>query len=429
MNQLADWLHLPVFFLLVYLLWQPVRGKGLGLVFWSALLFKLGCGVVLGWIYLNYLDEGGDTWTSHTATLKVVEAATQNPSWYLRFLFFNDVTDTGIGWSTYSNSLFFLKPLSLFYFLTNSSYWWSGAYLSLFSFWGCWFLVQKLGEYFPQFRMGALIAFLYFPSVVFWTSGVTKDALFMGSLCLTVGLFLQLYKATKVAESWRPLLWLFPCIWLLWRIKFFLAAVVLVLLTTFLAVKWLVNRVEWLRPTARQCMVWLGLLVIGAFIASFAHPTFKLDFFVRHILWNYHNLLAITDLSKPHLAFPHLQPTVVSVVLHAPSAVFQMLCRPFIWEPAPLLYKLMAVESLVLVLVVLLCVFQLVKTRRLPQLPSFLAALLVFFIISAVLVTLPTPNLGSLHRYRAPLLPFFLLVVISWGPIPHWIKRLSSRRR
>ncbi|KAA3439480.1 hypothetical protein [Rufibacter hautae] len=163
-------------------------------------------------------------------------------------------------------------------------------------------------------------------------------------------------------------------------------------------------------------------------MASFAHPTFNLDFFVEHILWNYRNIVAASDSASPLLSFPDLQPTLWSVAAHAPSAVFQMLTRPFLWEPAPLFYKLVGLENLVLGLLILLTIVHLLRQRHLPALPSFLAVLLVFFFISAVLITLPTPNLGSLHRYRAPLLPFFYLLIIAWGPVPGWLDQLRNRK-
>ncbi|RNI29688.1 hypothetical protein EFA69_09015 [Rufibacter immobilis] len=431
---LLSWLHLPAFLFLVYLLWRTVgKGPGLKPVFWTALLLKLGCGVALGWLYQHYLNIGpnwhqmGDTWSYHAEALKVVTAAKENPAWYLKFLWQNDVSEVKLLWKVYSNSFFFLKPLSGLYLLTGNSYWGSGLYLSLFSFWGSWFLVGQLRTYFPAYGLAAAVAFLFFPSTVFWASGVLKDALFMGSLCLTVGLFLKLYKTESSAESGKYILFLLPCVWLLWRIKFFLAAVLVVLLGTYVLTKWLAERVEGLRSRHRQLLVWLGLLGGGAFAASFAHPTFNLGFFARHILWNYRNILEKTDLSKPHLSFPDLQATLGSVLLHAPEAVGQMLSRPFLWEVGPLSYQAMGLENLLLFLLVLLCLLERIKERKLPPLPSFLAVLLVFFCVAGVLVTLPTPNLGSLHRYRAPLLPFFLTVIIAWGPLPAWGRKLANR--
>ncbi|WP_210463643.1 hypothetical protein [Rufibacter roseolus] len=428
---LQHWLHLPVFLFLVYLLRRQARHtEGLQTFFWAGLALKLVAGLLLGYLYLEYYG-GGDTWGFHKQAKAVKEAAEFNGNQYLRLLLFNEKGDLPIGftkWPQYSNSFFFVKLLSLLYFLTGSSYWASSLYLSLLSFWGCWFLVQQLQKHYPAYGTSAAVVFLFFPSVVFWTSGVTKDSLFIGSLCFTVGLFLQLYKTNNASVAVKRSILHLPSIYLLWRIKFFLAAVLMVLLGALLVTKWVAKRYPQLHSRPRQWMLWAGILSIGAFIASFAHPTFNLSFFVRHILWNYKNIVAASGHDSLLLSFPHLQPTLWSVVVHAPSAVFQMLTRPFLWEPAPLFYKLAAAENLLLCLLTLLTIVHVVRHRKLPKLPSFLAVLLGFFFISAVLVTLPTPNLGSLHRYRAPLLPFFFLVVVAWGPLAVLLDKVLRRR-
>jgi hypothetical protein len=429
---LLNWLHLPFFFLLVYLLWsQARRNQVLRRFFWPALLLKLAGGVLLGYIYLEYFG-GGDMGVFHQQASAVKAAAKEDPNKYIRLLLFNEVGEMPIGfsrWPGYSNSFFFVKLLSLLHFLTGSSFWGSGLYLSLFSFWGCWYLVDKLQRYFPEYGPGAIIAFLFFPSVVFWTSGVSKDSVFMGSLCLTVGLVLQLSKNEEKAARLRNCIVLLASVYLLWKIKFFLASVILVLLFTWLLIQWLTKLVSWLQPKGRQLLAWGVFLAIGTFVASFAHPTFNLDFFARHIVWNYTNLLAKSDPTKPLLLLPGLEASLWSVVKHAPEAVFQMLFRPFVWEAAPLFYKMAGIENLLLLLLVAITVLYLLYLRQWPRLPGFLAVLLVFFFIGAVLVSLPTPNLGTLFRYRAPLLPFFLMVVLAWGPWQMWFNGLIRRRR
>lgn len=396
-------------------------------VFWSALFFKLCCGILLGALYLHYLGLR-DTWKFHAVTLDIVELARQKPSWFVHFLCFNDVSEVFIKWKEASNSFFFLKLLSLLYLLTNDSYWWSGAYLSLFSFFGCWFLVQQVRRYFPAYGHAAVLAFLFFPSMVFWTSGVLKDSLFMGSLCLTIGLLLQLYRATAFSEAAKKILLLLPCMYLLWRVKFFLAAVLLVVTSAYLLSKWVSRQLPWLQMKGRFWMAWLGILGSGAFIMSFAHPTFNTSFFARHILWNAKSIITNSDPGKPLIMFPDLQPTLLSVIEHAPEALLQMLFRPYLWETAPVFYKMVAMENLFLLLLMLLSAIHIIRRKEIPALPAFLGILLVFFCISAVLVTLPTPNIGSLHRYRSSLLPFFLLVVLAWGPLPGALRKRLCKR-
>ncbi|WP_181305635.1 hypothetical protein [Rufibacter sp. XAAS-G3-1] len=428
---LLNWLHFPVFFFLVYLLWRSARNETMRRFFWPALILKLTGGVLLGLVYQRYLG-GRDTWGFHDQAMGVVEAASHHPEQYFRLLFFNEPGEIPIGfarWPEYSNSFFFIKLLSLLYFMTGHSYWFSGLYLSVFSFWGCWFLVEKLNTHFPAYGTASAIAFLFFPSVVFWTSGVSKDSVFMGSLCLTAGLFLQVSPVRHTGNVLGKMLLLGGSTYLLWKIKFFLAAVLLVLLFAWLLMEWLTPKAKWWQTRRNQFLAWGTLLLLGSVIASFAHPTFNLDFFARHIVWNYKSLIAVSDPANPLLSFPNLQPTLTSVFLHAPSAILQMLFRPFLWEPSPVVYKGMAFENLLLLGLVGLTFVHLLRRREVPALPSFLAVLLVFFCISAVLVTLPTPNLGSLHRYRAPLLPFFLLVVLAWGPVPAWLKGRAKRLR
>ncbi|WP_192821765.1 hypothetical protein [Rufibacter sp. LB8] len=421
---LLNWLPIPVFLFLVYLLWRSVKGSRQDLVFWSALGFKLGCGLAFGWLYRNYLGLG-DTWYHHEITIQVTDLAKADATAYLRFLFLDDVGVLQLPWKPFYNSFFFLKPTSLLYLLSGNSYWWASFFLSLFSFWGCWFLVQRLRRYFPDYGFAATVAFLFFPSVVFWTSGFSKDSLFMGSMCFTIGLVLQLARR-EGGNSWQQFLLLIVCIWLFWRVKFFLAAVLLVLLSTYVVVQELARRIHWLHAKASQVVTYFLLLSLGAFLASFLHPTFTLNFFLKHLLYNYNNLLAISDPAKPILHLAYLEPTLWSVLVNAPQALWQMLFRPFVWEPAPLFYKLAAVENLGLLVLVLAAVIHQAVTRRLPKLPSFVAVLLLFFVLAGVLVALPTPNLGSLFRYRAPLLPFFLLVIIAWGPLPGWWQKWTG---
>ncbi|AKQ46353.1 hypothetical protein TH63_13125 [Rufibacter radiotolerans] len=420
-------LHLPFFFLLVYLLWSQARqSQALRRFFWPALFLKLVGGFLLGYIYLEYFG-GGDMGLFHQQASAVNAAAQEDPNQYIRLLLFNELGDMPIGfsrWPGYSNSFFFVKLLSLLHFLTGSSFWGSGLYLSLFSFWGCWYLVDKLQRYFPEYSTAAVIAFLFFPSVVFWTGGVSKDSVFMGSLCLTIGLVLQLGQAKEKAVNLHNSILLLASIYLLWKIKFFLAAVVLVLLFSWLFMQWLTKQVKWLQPKGRQLLVWGMLLLTGGFVASFAHPTFNLDFFVQHIVWNYTNLLAKSDPTKPLLLLPGLDANVWSFIRYSPEAVFQMLFRPFVWEPTPLFYKLAGLENLLLLVLVSITIGYLLYQKRWPRLPGFLVVLLVFFFIGAVLVSLPTPNLGTLFRYRAPLLPFFLTVVLAWGPWQKWFNGL-----
>ena len=74
-----------------------------------------------------------------------------------------------------SNTYFFSKILAVLNFASLETDWLNAVYLSLFSFVGCWMLAITLARVFPRTPAWAgVLAFVVWPSVLFWSSGVTK---------------------------------------------------------------------------------------------------------------------------------------------------------------------------------------------------------------------------------------------------------------
>ncbi|UOQ70636.1 hypothetical protein [Hymenobacter cellulosilyticus] len=82
----------------------------------------------------------------------------------------------------YSNTFFIIKLLSGLNLATLGSLWANGLYLSLFGFIGGWELTKTLAQIFPRAPLGApVVSFLLWPTVVYWTAGLTKECLLVGS--------------------------------------------------------------------------------------------------------------------------------------------------------------------------------------------------------------------------------------------------------
>ena len=97
-------------------------------------------------------------------------------------------------WSVYqwSNTLFISKLLALLNFATLGSYWLNGVYLSLGCYVACWGLVRTLRQLWPVAPLGAgLVSFLLWPSVVWWSSGISKETLVLGSGAALITLVLR----------------------------------------------------------------------------------------------------------------------------------------------------------------------------------------------------------------------------------------------
>ncbi|HEY4650663.1 MAG TPA: hypothetical protein VIG72_04570, partial [Pontibacter sp.] len=206
-----------------------------------ALGLKLLCGVLLGILYFHYYGVG-DTITYFNASQKLTQLAYNDAGAYQRLLLYNEFPSETFRKSVpftrfadFSNSFFLLKIISLLNLLTQSSYYLIGLYFSLFSFWGMARLVAVLSTISPEARKAAIVSLLFFPSVVFWSSGLLKDGVLMGCMCWVMAFVLQLAHRKKLTiVSW----FILPLqLYLFIRIKVFFAGLLLFLLGSYLLIR------------------------------------------------------------------------------------------------------------------------------------------------------------------------------------------------
>lgn len=312
----------------------------------------------------------------------------------------------------WSNTLFVIKLLGLLNFASLGSAALNACYLSFFGFAGCWGLVRTLARLFPAAPMGAgVAAFLLWPSVVWWGSGVTKEALLLGSgTALAVVILNKLYG--RPPGNWRARLggWLLLGLlaWLHVRLRYFFA---LPLLGCWLALasSTLATRRGWL--PAGWCWQLLalsgGLAVAGLLVMEVGGQPVSQTFVISQLWQNYlHGL--VTSVGRPHLVYPALAPTLGSMAEHFPLAALQALARPWLGESVAPLYVVAGLENLLLLGLLLRAAWHVARGRP-GKLPAGLVlALLLYCLVLAGLIGLSTPNLGTLHRYRALVLPWVL---------------------
>lgn len=319
----------------------------------------------------------------------------------------------------WSNTLFVIKILGLLNFASLGSAWLNAGYLSLLCFVGCWVLVGTLARLFPAAPVGAGgLAFLLWPSVVWWGSGITKEALLLGSgAALTAMVLKELYGSPS--GDWRARLgsWLLLGLlaWLHVRLRYFFALPLLGCLLA-LAGTTLATRRGWLPAGWRwQLLALLGGLGLAVLlvVAVGGEPVSKA--FVTSQLWqNYQHGLA-TSVGRPHLVYAGLGPTLGNMARHFPLAALQSLARPWLGESAAPLYVVAGLENLLLLGLLLSAARNVLRGQpgRLPA--GLVLALLLYCLVLAGLIGLSTPNLGTLHRYRAIMLPWLIWLSLQGG--------------
>lgn len=317
----------------------------------------------------------------------------------------------------WSNTLYFIKLLALANLATGGSLWLAGLYLSLLCFVGCWSLVRALAQVFPLASVGAAgVAFLAWPSVVWWTAGLTKETLVVGAGAGVVALVLPLLYGDRAARPWptaaRVALSLLLA-WVMFRMRYFFALPLLGGLLA-LALGRLATRRGWLGPGWGPQVGGLlaGLALVAGPISIGGSKVVSTRFLVDEIDRNYqHGLLASPG--RPHLEYADWQPTPLGLLRHAPAAAAQALVRPWLGESRQPLYLAAGCENLLLLGLLGLAMVAAWRGRA-GRLPAALVALLLFYCLAlAIFIGLSTPNLGTLHRYRAALLPWLLLLLLQ----------------
>lgn len=329
----------------------------------------------------------------------------------------------------WSNTLFVIKILGLLNFASSGSYWFTSAYLSIGGLVSAWLLVRTLRQLFPAAPVGAsVVAFLLWPSVVWWASGITKETLVLGSAEALVALLLSGLYRPSAWFRWRGLgkwLLLLGLAWLHVRLRYFFALPLLGSLLALAGVVWAERR-GWLRARWRgQGLALLGgLALVGALVVAVGgEPVSKV--FVTSQLWkNYVHGLA-TSTGRPHLMYADLHPTVSSMARYFPLGAAQTLARPWLGESAVPRYVGAGLENLLLLGLLVLAAIAVARGRA-GRLPSALVlALLLYCVVLAGLIGLSTPNLGTLLRYRTVLLPWLLWLLLQNDYARQILRRLG----
>jgi hypothetical protein len=322
----------------------------------------------------------------------------------------------------HSNTFFMAKVLSVLSLASCGSSWLNGLYLSMGCFVACWELARALAQAFPQAPAGAaLVGFLAWPTVVFWSAGITKESLVLGSAAALLALLLGwLYSARPITVRGFILFLLLAV--LHFKMRYFFAALLFGALSGLVVV-----RVAQLLVTAlrRETVILLfaATVSIGIWAGSEVSLVFRLNRITIQLARNY-NELHRKSVGKPTITFSEFRPTPESVVHNAPQAMLEAISRPWFWEGG-LAYQAAGAENLLLLVAVAVAVVATLRGRA-GKLPFALVLALAFYcVLLAALLGLSTPNLGTLSRYRAVLSPFILLLALQNDFAARWLRRLG----
>jgi hypothetical protein len=316
----------------------------------------------------------------------------------------------------WSGTLFYYKVLAVLSIASGGILWVNGLYLSLLCFIACWAVVQAISQAFELAPAPVSVAFLAWPTVVWWTAGFTKETLVVGAGAGLAALALPAIYGAVHVRFWptvgRVLLFLLLA-WVMVRMRYFFALPLLGGLLA-LAVVRLATQRHWLARTAlaQASGLLLVLVLAGGAALALGGQHLSLSYFSREVNASYkHGLL--TSTGRPHLEYADWQPKPAGLLRHAPLAAAQVLVRPWPGESARPLYVGAGLENAVLCTLLGLALVAAWRGQPGPLPVALVVVLGLYCLLLAAFIGLSTPNLGTLSRYRVALLPWLLLVLLQ----------------
>lgn len=402
---------------ITYLIYNKVKTYQLGKYFIPGLIIKVAAGIAVGLVY-KYYYISGDTYAFYEEAVRLVNIAYRHPVDYVKILLVNEIPDQFaelLVMKFQPRAFFTAKLASIVNLITYNNYWLTGIYFSYFSYLGMWYLANMLASKFEDTKFYSAIAFLFFPSVLFWSSGVTKESLVMGCLCFIVGFSIP-YLIISQKISYPRIILMALFLWILLKLKYYYVGVLIPVMAANFIVAFLRLNFKFVQKNYYTHFgSWLLVFTLILLFASTIHPNLRAENFLQSVVTTHNQ---IYELSSPEdlIAYNKLDPTVSSILINLPKALYSGLFRPSLLDARTIFQYWVGFENLVLLILTIGALFRIFRNREFPH-RILIFSMVVYICILAAFMALSSPNFGTLVRYKIAFLPFFIYLIILNNPM------------
>lgn len=373
------------------------RFDSISAYYYSALFVKLLAGLALGFLFRDYYGFG-DTLVFFQEGEELASLE-WSPFW-------ESVTAPTIS-SQPVRAIYFVRGVAILVKLTHADYWLASIYCSLISFFGSFYLVGRVSKWKPMWSMPVLISFLFFPSVVFWTSGLLKESVAFGSMCYLLGLYFSFLMNRRL--TWQQLALGMMALLTFSVLKYYVAAVFLPLICYLLVYDVIQRMFHWKNKFwLSSLLVFVLLLVPIIGLLSWLSPNLTYQHFWRVVSENH-------DLFLEKSAIGTIEPIAllggwIDGFINLVYYTFSGLFRPLVGEVTSATAIIASIENAFLLILSLVSIRRLVWTKIVWS-PQLLATIMYVFFL-ALFLSYSVPSFGTLARFKVYFIPFFLLMIL-----------------
>lgn len=374
-------------------------------------------------IFNVYISVGDSTTLYYPEGLNLFRLILHNPD-HLQWLFVDgknfDLTLAGNpyteGYYASNANFLIIKLVAVLSFFTFGTYSVINLCFSMIAFSGIWKLFCFFYELSPTLHKQLSFAILFFPTVVFWSSGVLKDPICMGMLgWLTYSSFQIIVRKRNLIQNTIILI---VAIYTLAVVKeyilyaYFPFFILYIMLTQVISLKSIFLR-------AMTLMVISVCLIIGFTLASESLKNemsfFAIDNLAGSVEYQQKNFIHMSDVAESSFSLGvEYDGTPMGLLKIAPAAVNATLFRPYIWESKKISTLLSSLESMSLMFFTLFVFFKsgVFRFFKIIFNSPMISFCLFFSLLFALFIGATTLNFGTLVRYKIPCLPFYLIALI-----------------
>jgi len=356
----------------------------------------------------------GDTFKYYEGSKMLFRVFLRSPLVYFKVIFSDNTYIHELLLNLYPNNAFrgdfsflsMIKVVSLFNTICFNSFWATSLLFCYLSFIGSWLMYLGFKKIHALTNFQSILI-LFFPSILFWASGIMKDSFCYFLLGILFYLMVDSFKTSVTDLKWRRVLLLIS-VYLLFLIKWyilfaFLASYFLILTILFFQKKLLKKQ---------QLLFYSFCLLIGGGVGyEFYSESSLIDSIILRVK-DFHNWHFLMSNSK--YSFGEINYTVWGLISYFPQAVFTSLFRPFAWEVNNIFLVGTVIESIFLMVLLIITLFKL-KLLGLKEATRepFILWSLFFILLLGYIVGLSSYSFGAMSRYRVPLLPFYLFFITT----------------
>lgn len=390
--------------------------------YFKGLVVKVFASYAFALIYF-FVYKGGDTMAYFHNALVMNNLMLQNPFGFIDLMIqpnitselFFDYFNHGTGYpymsiSASANNHMVVKFASIISLLGVQNFFASSILFGVFSYHFVFKVFSAFSGLYPKVESLLAMAFLYFPSFLFWSGGIIKETICIASTSYIVYSLFQIV----VYNNKSP----FMLFYLLF------SSYILLITKPYLLFALIPGSVFWLffgyLSSLKSKLVKFVLFpLIG--VASFSLIFYLLsnvvissfggtDAAIERAMIIQQDLIRADQYGSNFYDIGPYEPSIAGIAKKAPEAITVGLYMPFLWQAKSALTLISALENLFLLFFTLYFLF---KTRIYGIFVYTVRNPILFFCLSyaliiAFIVGITTANFGALVRYKTPLIPYFL---------------------